>query len=554
MTSVWGKVSPVATVSLADVMSEQLADRLIRADADPLSARSADVSIGSPAVLASGSVTDSRCTCRQEIPGGVTQRTELENPPGSVSPGAGLEESPGGSCDVSSDMLLAAMLQEQFDREYDHFVCVQERKHNGMSKVAVSFRNYRVGSDLHLFHSSSSSASSCSDEEVEDEEEDDAGMSGESCSTRGCLVGRTRRVRDSSDVATAGGTLDAAARLTLLRLINADVLQRVEGVISCGKEAVVLRAVGGGAADRRGHAIPPLCAVKVYKTTLAGFRTRDRYIRHDRRFDSGRASAGGEGIRGKHPGRGGTRRLVALWAEKELRNLRRMARAGIRCPRAVLLKNHVLVMSLITDSESGRAPGEAPVAPQLRHCSLRPSQWLAVFLQLVDMLRVLYRRCRLVHADLSEYNVLYTDGACWLIDVGQSVELRHPLALTLLHRDCTNLTRFFRHRLAASTPETHLHLLSPETLFTEVSGLPLTAAGETDSGGIEQQLTLLQRQVTESFDGLSARSGDAEVIESIDELSVRSGDPEVTENRDGLATRSGESDDHSERLDTVCPS
>jgi RIO kinase 1 len=36
-----------------------------------------------------------------------------------------------------------------------------------------------------------------------------------------------------------------------------------------------------------------------------------------------------------------------MWAEKEARNLSRMHEAGIRCPKPLLLRNHILAMTFI---------------------------------------------------------------------------------------------------------------------------------------------------------------------------------------------------------------
>ena len=41
------------------------------------------------------------------------------------------------------------------------------------------------------------------------------------------------------------------------------------------------------------------------------------------------------------------RKMVKVWAEKEMRNLIRLAATGIRCPRAHVLQMHVLVMGFI---------------------------------------------------------------------------------------------------------------------------------------------------------------------------------------------------------------
>jgi RIO kinase 1 len=55
---------------------------------------------------------------------------------------------------------------------------------------------------------------------------------------------------------------------------------------------------------------------------------------------------------------------------------------------------------------------------------------------------LLYREARLVHADLSEYNILYHEKP-YLIDMGQAVTLDHPQARTFLVRDIRNLNRYF---------------------------------------------------------------------------------------------------------------
>lgn len=54
----------------------------------------------------------------------------------------------------------------------------------------------------------------------------------------------------------------------------------------------------------------------------------------------------------------------------------------------------------------------------------------------------MFRGCHLVHADLSEYNILWYEEKCWIIDLGQAVEPTHPHALHFLHRDCSNVIRW----------------------------------------------------------------------------------------------------------------
>jgi RIO kinase 3 len=51
----------------------------------------------------------------------------------------------------------------------------------------------------------------------------------------------------------------------------------------------------------------------------------------------------------------------------------------------------------------------------------------------------IYRDAELVHADLSEYNILWHEGACYFIDVSQAIIRTTPNALKFLHRDCGNV-------------------------------------------------------------------------------------------------------------------
>ena len=64
--------------------------------------------------------------------------------------------------------------------------------------------------------------------------------------------------------------------------------------------------------------------------------------------------------------------------------------------------------------------------------------------QVLLNVRKMYHDCKLVHGDLSEYNMLYHQGEAFIIDVSQSVEHDHPHALEFLRKDLCNLTEFFR--------------------------------------------------------------------------------------------------------------
>ena len=61
-------------------------------------------------------------------------------------------------------------------------------------------------------------------------------------------------------------------------------------------------------------------------------------------------------------------------------------------------------------------------------------------------MRILYQECKLIHADLSEYNMLYWENKVYVIDVSQSVEHDHPHSLDFLRRDIYNINDFFTKR------------------------------------------------------------------------------------------------------------
>ncbi|HOL07685.1 MAG TPA: RIO1 family regulatory kinase/ATPase, partial [Methanomassiliicoccaceae archaeon] len=61
-------------------------------------------------------------------------------------------------------------------------------------------------------------------------------------------------------------------------------------------------------------------------------------------------------------------------------------------------------------------------------------------------MRLTYQEAGLVHADLSEYNILYYRHKAFIIDVGQAVLVDHVNSKDFLYRDIDNINRFFRSR------------------------------------------------------------------------------------------------------------
>lgn len=227
------------------------------------------------------------------------------------------------------------------------------------------------------------------------------------------------RMKDKSDRATAEQVMDPRTRMILFKLLNHGVISEVNGCISTGKEANVYHA-----SSKSGRQY----AIKIYKTSILIFKDRDKYVKGEFRFRHGYC-------------RHNPRKMVRTWAEKEMRNLIRMHSNGLNVPEPILLKSHVLVMSFI-----GRDGWPAPL---LKDVELSQSKAREIYRDVVVLMWRIYNKCKLVHADLSEFNMLYQNGEVYTIDVSQSVEHDHPRALEFLRKDCTNVTEFFRRKEVA---------------------------------------------------------------------------------------------------------
>ncbi|ANB15143.1 protein kinase RIO1 [Sugiyamaella lignohabitans] len=216
-------------------------------------------------------------------------------------------------------------------------------------------------------------------------------------------------------------------------MINRGIVYEINGCISTGKEANVYHAMTEDGEHR---------AIKIYKTSILVFKDRDRYVSGEFRFRNGYS-------------RHNPRKMVKLWAEKEIRNLKRIYQSGIPVPKPLHLHLHVLVMEFLGDANGW-------ASPRLRDADIDESEYPKLYLQLLSYMRILYQQCRLVHADLSEYNILYHEKKLYIIDVSQSVEHDHPHSLEFLRMDIKNVNDYFRRQ--GATP------FSERSLFKFITG------------------------------------------------------------------------------------
>jgi RIO kinase 1 len=255
--------------------------------------------------------------------------------------------------------------------------------------------------------------------------------------------GGAARDKDKSDRATSEQVLDPRTRMLLLQLINRNIVSEIHGVISTGKEANVYHAITIPE-DEDTH--PLHRAIKVYKTSILVFKDRDKYVTGEFRFRQGYSKSN-------------NRAMVKVWAEKEMRNLKRIYGAGIPAPEPLYLRLHVLVMEFLGDKKGWPAPRLKDVVFEGLSADELDAKWQALYVQLLGYMRIMYQVCRLVHADLSEYNLLYHNEKLYMIDVSQSVEHDHPHSLEFLRKDIKNVSDFFRSRNVEALSERKVYML-----------------------------------------------------------------------------------------------
>ncbi|MBP2143557.1 RIO kinase 1 [Methanococcus voltae] len=228
------------------------------------------------------------------------------------------------------------------------------------------------------------------------------------------IVERKKKFLES--LKTENEVFDKRTLMNLYNLLVGKHVDELSGIINSGKEAVVFRAEG---TDRETGELEEY-AVKVYRVSNCDFKTMWKYIQGDPRF---------------HLKRSSTRQIINAWVEKEFRNL---LRAGdyINTPFAILKRENVLLMELICDEDGNPCP-------RLKDCKVDYEKFYA---QIRDDIKTLYQDAKLVHGDLSEYNILVQDEEPVYIDFSQGVISQHPLSKTLLIRDIKNVCNFFKRK------------------------------------------------------------------------------------------------------------
>lgn len=219
-----------------------------------------------------------------------------------------------------------------------------------------------------------------------------------------------RRIRTEADRKIFHQVFDSKTLDAVQALALRGVFEAIEHIISTGKEAHVFLASDAAGKKR---------AVKIYKKEATGFKKMNSYIVGDRRF------------RDLRKGRWG---IVFAWARKEFKNMRRANGAGLSAPMPIGLKDNVLVMEFIGNGEEA--------SPRLKDTRPTQDELERYREQVAEFAAGLYL-AGLVHADLSEYNILVRNDKLVVIDFGQAMLLNHEKAKSFFERDMKNMAIYF---------------------------------------------------------------------------------------------------------------
>ena len=126
------------------------------------------------------------------------------------------------------------------------------------------------------------------------------------------------------------------------------------------------------------------------------------------------------------------RGIIKVWCQKEFRNLKDAYNKGLAVPKPIKFDENIFLMQFL---------GEEGVAyPTLDQVKSADYQGAVDFMErfAID----LWNNCQLVHADLSEFNVIVGKNKFFAIDMGQGLSVRHPRAREFLKKDIKNIERY----------------------------------------------------------------------------------------------------------------
>lgn len=123
------------------------------------------------------------------------------------------------------------------------------------------------------------------------------------------------------------------------------------------------------------------------------------------------------------------------WVKREFSMLKKLFESGANIPEPLLQVDDAIFMELLGD--------ESSIAPRLCDIKLEKIEAEEAFDSVIESIEKFWG-FGIVHADLSEYNILWWNSKPYIIDFPQSIDIRlYPDPKEVLDRDIKNVVKYF---------------------------------------------------------------------------------------------------------------
>ena len=123
------------------------------------------------------------------------------------------------------------------------------------------------------------------------------------------------------------------------------------------------------------------------------------------------------------------------WVNREYFMLEKLYELGAKIPKPILHIEDAIFMEFLGNQDF--------VAPRLCDITLNTAEAKNAFKKIIDNM-IVFWNFGIVHADLSEYNILWWNNEPYVIDFPQAIDKKtNPNAEEILDRDLRNITNFF---------------------------------------------------------------------------------------------------------------